>query len=72
MATSNSLPDLIGDRAKLQCDFYLGYMNSTSDKFQPLWRPHGEGIAVDASQRLVRCGILVDGVFDRISAAFGF
>jgi nucleoside phosphorylase len=64
--------EFIGDSSKLQCDFYLGYLNSTSDKFQPLWRPHGEGIAVDASLRRGRCGILVDGVFDHISSDYSF
>ncbi len=64
--------EFVGNRGKLQCDFYLGYMNFTSEKFQPLWRPHGEGIAVDASLRRVRCGMLVDGVFDHIAAEFSF
>jgi hypothetical protein len=64
--------EYLGERSKLNCDFYLGSMKAEPDHLQPLWRPHGEGIAVDAALRRVRCGFLVEGIFGKISAEFAF
>jgi nucleoside phosphorylase len=61
--------EFIGDLYKLQCDFYLGYMSIFHERF---WRPHGEGVAVDAGRRHVRCGVLEDGNFRHVSFEFNF
>jgi len=64
--------EYLGGSVKLACDFYLGAMHGLPNHLQPLWRPHGEGIAVDAAARRVRCGKLIDGEFDRIVFEFDF
>lgn len=64
--------EYLGDRSTLKCDFYLGSMIAEPNHLQPRWRPHGEGIAVDASLRRVRCGTLREGAFDTISVEFDF
>lgn len=56
----------------LQCDFYLGYMDIFWVDGQRFWVPHGEGIAVDATRRLVRCGALEDGNFRHVTCEFSF
>jgi len=64
--------EFIGDATELRCDFYLGYMGVFVHKGQRYWRPHGEGIAVDASRRSVRCGLLEEGDFRQVAFNFNF
>lgn len=56
----------------LACDFYLGPIQATPDHLQPRWTPHGDGIAVDAARRRVRCGKIEAGEFSAIVADFTF
>ncbi len=59
---------------ELDCDFYLGALGlrAGSSTYQPFWIPHGDGIAVDASARLARCGQLRDGIFERLDVELKF
>lgn len=61
-----------GHSRKLECDFYLGPMEAMPNGMQPIWRPHGKGIAVDAARRLVRCGNVDSGAFSNIDVEFKF
>lgn len=62
--------EYIGSKTKLNCDFYLGGMRGIPNHLEPRWYPHGEGIAVDAGARRVRCGILDDGIFEMVRFEF--
>jgi nucleoside phosphorylase len=66
--------EYLGKRSQLDCDFYLGAfdLGPGSTKYQPLWVAHGEGVAIEASARRVRCGHLRNGVFESIDIEIEF
>ncbi|MBP2274716.1 5'-methylthioadenosine/S-adenosylhomocysteine nucleosidase [compost metagenome] len=47
----------------LDCDFYLGEMDSVVFQKSRKWVPHGRGIAVDVRSRTIRCGSFHEGKF---------
>lgn len=69
---SFGLREFAGHDPKLKCDFYLGQLEATLNHSRPLWRPHGDGIAVDAIRRRVYCGSINGGSFSEVAETFDF
>ena len=65
--------EYFGTGNTLNCDFYLGSMEAeVMLAHGAKWHPEGEGIAVDAASRHVRCGQIKRGVFKKILFEFDF
>lgn len=65
--------ELVGASNSLDGDLYLGSMSvSGSGGYTPRWFPEGEGILINAGERVITCGTFKDGELEDVKCVINF